>query len=97
MVNFIDITNQYRSELRNKIHDSLLEMVAKQNSLDEILLNIVNTIEQEDLGSICSILLLDEQGKHLLTGAAPNLPDFYNKAINGVEIGKGIGSCGTAA
>lgn len=97
LVNFIDITNQYRSELRNKIHDSLLEMVAKQNSLDEILLNIVNTIEQEDLGSICSILLLDEQGKHLLTGAAPNLPDFYNKAINGVEIGKGIGSCGTAA
>lgn len=97
LVNFIDITNQYRSELRNKIHDSLLEMVAKQNSLDEILLNIVNTVEQEDLGSICSILLLDEQGKHLLTGAAPNLPDFYNKAINGIEIGKAIGSCGTAA
>jgi diguanylate cyclase (GGDEF)-like protein len=25
------------------------------------------------------------------------LPDFYNKAIHGIEIGAGVGSCGTAA
>lgn len=30
-------------------------------------------------------------------GAAPSLPSFYNDAINGVEIGIGVGSCGTAA
>ncbi len=46
---------------------------------------------------LCSILLLDDDGKHLVYGAAPSLPDFYNKAIDGVEIGIGVGSCGTAA
>jgi diguanylate cyclase (GGDEF)-like protein/PAS domain S-box-containing protein len=45
---------------------------------------------------LCSILLLDEN-KHLRHGAAPSLPDFYNQGIDGVEIGVGVGSCGTAA
>ena len=38
-----------------------------------------------------------EEEKHLLYGAAPSLPEFYNEAINGAEIGFGVGSCGTAA
>ena len=46
---------------------------------------------------MCSILLMDDDGEHLLQGAAPSLPDFFNEAINGVEIGIGVGSCGTAA
>ncbi|WP_413699137.1 GAF domain-containing protein [Psychromonas sp. KJ10-10] len=46
---------------------------------------------------MCSILLLDESGKCLLTGAAPSLPDFFNDTINGIEIGIGVGSCGTVA
>ena len=29
--------------------------------------------------------------------AAPSLPDFYNDAIEGMKIGDGVGSCGTAA
>ena len=45
----------------------------------------------------CSILLLDADGVHLRHGAAPNLPDAYNRAIDGVEIGPQAGSCGTAA
>jgi diguanylate cyclase (GGDEF)-like protein/PAS domain S-box-containing protein len=28
---------------------------------------------------------------------APSLPDFYNTAIDGIAIGVGVGSCGTAA
>lgn len=44
-----------------------------------------------------SILLLDDEGRHLLTGAAPSLPQAYNEAIHGIEIGPAVGSCGTAA
>jgi signal transduction histidine kinase len=33
----------------------------------------------------------------LLLGAAPRLLDFYKQAIDGMEIGEGVGSCGTAA
>ncbi|MHC4142668.1 MAG: GAF domain-containing protein, partial [Planctomycetota bacterium] len=45
-----------------------------------------------------SILLLDEEKERLRRhGAAPSLPDFYNEAVDGLEIGPGVGSCGTAA
>mgnify|MGYP006146052843 CR=1 FL=1 len=30
-------------------------------------------------------------------GAAPSLPEEFNRAIDGLEIGEGRGSCGTAA
>lgn len=30
-------------------------------------------------------------------GAAPSLPEAYNQAIDGITIGMGVGSCGTAA
>jgi PAS domain S-box-containing protein len=46
---------------------------------------------------MASILFLDKEGKHLLHGAAPSLPQAYNEAINGVAIGPVAGSCGTAA
>ena len=97
LANFNDITAHWKSELRNHAHDAMLEMVAKDSSLGDILNTIVENIELEDSTSLCSVLLLGKDGKHLFLGASPSLPDFYNKAINGVEIGFGIGSCGTAA
>ena len=39
-------------------------------------------VGQEQSAMLCSILLRDHEGKHLVTGAAPSLPDFYNAAIN---------------
>lgn len=76
--------------------NEVLEQLVQGKSLATILESIVLAIEQIDTQAVCSILLLDNEGKHLLHGAAPNLPDFYNEAINGVEIGYGMGSCGTA-
>jgi diguanylate cyclase (GGDEF)-like protein/PAS domain S-box-containing protein len=97
LVSFSDMTAHWRSEQRNRSHDAMLEMVAKGVPLSEILNAIVQTIEIEEQTALCSVLLLDKEGRHLLTGAAPSLPPFYNEAINGVEIGMGVGSCGTAA
>lgn len=97
LVSFSDMSAHWQSEQRNRAHDRMLEMVAKGAPLAEILHAIVVTIEAEELTSLCSILLVDKEGKHLLSGAAPSLPDFYNAAIDGVEIGMGVGSCGTAA
>ncbi len=48
-------------------------------------------------GMVASILLVDETGQRLEHGAAPNLPASYCAAINGIAIGPGVGSCGTAA
>ncbi len=61
------------------------------------MLSIVRSIEEEDAGSICTILLYDKETNTLGGGVGPGMPDFYNKAIDGILVGDGIGSCGTAA
>lgn len=92
-----DISERKQREARGQARNAMLEMVAQGAKLPEILNAIVRHMESEDKASLCSILLLDEEGKHLLTGAAPSLPAFYTQAIHGIEIGVGVGSCGTAA
>ncbi len=84
---------EYRLLLRNKVLDS----VSTGHSLQQILEMLVKQIELESPEMICSVLLVDERKKRLFLGAAPNLPDFYNEAINGIVCGIGEGSCGTAA
>ncbi|NOQ76311.1 MAG: EAL domain-containing protein, partial [Methylococcaceae bacterium] len=77
--------------------NNVLEQLARETPLHTILESLVHIIEKEIPEAVCSILLLDAEGKHLLSGAAPSLPDFYNAAVNGLEIGESIGSCGRAA
>jgi PAS domain S-box-containing protein len=92
-----DITSRKRVERREQQRTHTLELLARGASLPIVLEAIVSIVENDQEDSICSILLLDESKKHLLLGAAPHLPDFYNEAIHGVSIGVGEGSCGTSA
>ncbi len=92
-----DITERKQLEQREQLRVQILEMIAHKQPLHELLNKLVHLVESEVTGTLCSILLLDEKGKHLLVGAAPSFPDFYNEAVHGLEIGHGIGSCGTAA
>ncbi|MDM8160675.1 PAS domain S-box protein [Labilibaculum sp. K2S] len=81
----------------NALRSSILELLYKGESETAILNEIVKRAQNISQGSICSILCVDEEGKHLLLETAPDLPDFYNKAVNGLPIRNGMGSCGTAA
>tara|TARA_R110001583_G_scaffold194591_1_gene365866 strand:- start:440 stop:4045 length:3606 start_codon:yes stop_codon:yes gene_type:complete len=92
-----DINERKLIEQREKSRTHVLELLTSGEPLPVILEAIVRGVEQENPAMLCSILLLDDAGKHLLSGAAPSLPDFYNAAINGIAIGEGVGSCGTAA
>jgi GAF domain-containing protein len=75
-----------------------LQLANDGAALRDILEVLVRTAESLAEGSfLASILLLDEDGRHLRHGAAPSLPDAYNEAIDGLEIGPNVGSCGTAA
>ena len=74
-----------------------MTLIATGGALPVILDAIARYVEAEDPSILCSILLLDPSGRRLLSGAAPSLPEFYNQAIHGVEIGPDVGSCGTAA
>ena len=73
----------------------VLETLSGDASLKEMLEAFAETIEYQSKDMLCSVLLLD--GKTLRHGAAPSLPDEYNRAIDGVTIGPTVGSCGTAA
>ena len=75
----------------------VLENLASGATLYEVLDVLARSIEKIFPEMICSVLLLDEDGVHLRHGAAPSLPEFYNDAIEGLAIGKNVGSCGTAA
>jgi len=86
-----------RSEERERTRGEIMEMLAKSRPLTDVLETLAIRIEDELEGASCSILLLDREGKRLICGAAPNLPDFYNEAIEGLEIAPGVGSCGNAA
>src|SRR5262249_13582859 len=74
----------------------VLEMIAADAPLGEVLTSLVLLMEGQAEGLRCSILLLNREGKHVRHGAAPNLPNAYIKEVDGSPIGPRNGSCGTA-
>lgn len=92
-----DISLRKQSERREQMRQHTLEKVARGGSLKEIMAHVIKSAESIYPKSMCSILLMDHEGEHLLSGAAPSLPDAFNKAVHGVKIGMNVGSCGTAA
>jgi len=92
-----DISERKLADQRETARIQAMDLIARNAPLSEILDAIVRAVEAGKSARLCSILLLDPEGKRLLTGSAPNLPDFYNQAVHGLEIGPTAGSCGTAA
>ncbi|HEV7206498.1 MAG TPA: EAL domain-containing protein [Jatrophihabitans sp.] len=78
-------------------HNDILDLVVQNASLSNILQVVTGMVEREIRGCRASVLLLDEPGLHLRAAAAPSLPAEYTAAIDGVEIGPQVGTCGTAA
>ncbi len=74
----------------------ILERVVRHAPLAESLDAIVTAIENQLPDTVCSVLLLND-GVSLHHGAGARLPAAYRRAIDGVAIGRGQGSCGTAA
>ena len=74
----------------------ILQMIAANAPLNEILKQLVLLIEAQSPDMLCSVLLLSDDGDHVRHGAAPSLPQDYVNAIDGAPIGPKEGSCGTA-
>ncbi len=74
----------------------VLEMIATSTPLGEVLESLVLLIESQLEGMMASVLLLEEDGRHLRHGAAPSLPREYTTLIDGLAAGPKVGSCGTA-
>src|SRR4030095_9684214 len=91
-----DITRIKEEEFFRAGQSRVLEMIAADAPLSEVLKSLVLLMEEQAEGLRCSILLLNRDGKHVRHGAAPNLPEAYVKAVDGAPIGPRNGSCGTA-
>ena len=92
-----EINRLRRTEAYCTGQNQVLELLARDASLESVLTHLVHHIEDQISEMICSILIFDPVTKCLCHGAAPNLPGEYIKSIDGVIIGEGVGSCGTSA
>jgi len=92
-----DISERKQREEQDTVRNRIFELLARGGDLDAILGLIVRYVEQTHSAPLCSILLVDADGERLQTAAAGSLPEFFVAACNGLPVGEGIGSCGTAA
>jgi PAS domain S-box-containing protein len=75
----------------------LLEIVGSRAPLRTQLYELASYVERLSRDTRCSIHLYDVVSGTLHSAVAPRLADTFIAATNGVAIGEGVGSCGTAA
>lgn len=75
----------------------VLRRVAHGDDLASILNLLCEKAEDYNPDMMCSVLLLNEEASTLHPIASVSLPKDYCAALEGVTIGLGVGSCGTAA
>ncbi len=91
-----DITERRRHQEVERDRAEILRGVATGVPLTETLASITTLYERHHPPARCSIMLI-EKGRYLRVAAGGSLPENYNRAIDGLEIGPNVGSCGTAA
>lgn len=77
------------------LESKVLDAISQERELQDIL-DIVTDAVDNLIPHVMSSILLVQNGR-LWHGSAPKHPQDYIQAINGVIIGEGNGSCGTAA
>ena len=93
-----DVTDRTRADALRTLQNRVLELAIQDRPLNDVLDELILAVEaQSESGVRASVLLLDPDGVRLRHGAAPSIPTAYNEAIDGIAIGIGVGSCGTAA
>lgn len=92
-----DITHVILRERYAEGQRHVLAQISKGAALPHTLELICLMLEEQILGSRCSVMLADAAKKTLSVGAAPHLPTEYLAQISALEIAPDSGSCGAAA
>src|SRR5438876_4303091 len=93
----LTIEDRQRAEALLAGENQIIEMVATGRPLAPILDGLCRLVDKLCDKSLASILLIDPNGRCLRRGAGPSFPEAFMAAVDGVEIGPCVGSCGTAA
>src|SRR5216117_520967 len=91
-----DIDDRKRAEALLAAENQILEMVATGRPLAVILDGLCRLVDKLCDKSMASILLIDPSGRCLRRCAGPSFPEAFMAAVDGIEIGPCVGSCGTA-
>jgi len=75
----------------------VLEMIAARASLRDILTTLCTALDEQYPDMMAMAMRVDPDGRRLWPVAAPRVPAAWIQAISPVEIGPGMGPCGTAA
>jgi CheY-like chemotaxis protein len=76
----------------------VLEMIVQNRALPEVLSELCLIAEHlAPRPARASIRLVEPDGKHLTTAAAPNLPMAFSRAVDRIEIGPDVGTCAASA
>ncbi len=75
----------------------VLRMVAQGAALEQVLDTLCHNTQRYNEKIFCSVLRFDATHNTLHPIASASLPQYYCDALEGINIGAGIGSCGTAA
>lgn len=95
-IRLVDATGAQRAHALRIGQEQLLEMMARGVPLPQTLEALVNLVESQSDGVLCSVMLLDDDGRHMHCACCPSLPPAFAASLEGVPIGPGVGSCGTA-
>ncbi|HVX12194.1 MAG TPA: PAS domain S-box protein [Pirellulales bacterium] len=95
---FRDISERKRSEVVQTGQKHVLELLVEGAPLPDVLDRLCEIMESQSQDKlITTILLVDEDGHRLRSVAGRRAPADYARAVDGIRIGPGVGSCGTAA
>lgn len=93
----IDIHDMVAIQKKGRELADILGKIVSGEAVDAILEELCALGEDQLAGSRCTVLLLDDEGREFIGGAAPFLPADIQALIPGTRAGTGVGSCGTAA
>jgi PAS domain S-box-containing protein len=94
---FKDITHRKKQQMLLSLEKEVLELnINPDASLKNTIDYFLTGMEKFNPGLLCSVVLLEEDGKTMTQLSAPSLPAGWLKKINGLAIGPRAGSCGTA-
>lgn len=88
-----DISRRKAAEEREE-HN--LQLIVEGAPCTAVLEAILRSVEAGHPGMRCSVMLADETGTRLRLQAAPTLPEYVKKALDGTPIAPDIGICGVA-
>jgi PAS domain S-box-containing protein len=75
-----------------------LQLIISGAPLAQVFNRLIAVVEAEGAGdAVASVFLLDASTRQLRHGAAPSLPEEYNRAVDGIVIDPDLGTCAAAA